>query len=151
MAGEPRSEQEVVARFQQASADAGRAGESGSRCWARPAAATAANRAAACHRLFACPCPQLLEERDQLTSAQIERQQDVAEHDLVIKTLEPLEAGRKCFRLVGEVLVERTVGEVLPAVKKNRDNLAAVRERVGAGARMSCCWVLPGCAAGAVP
>lgn len=28
---------------------------------------------------------------------------------------------------VGEVLVERTVGEVLPAVKTNRDNLAAVR------------------------
>lgn len=30
----------------------------------------------------------------------LERQQEVAEHDLVIKTLEPLEAERKCFRLV---------------------------------------------------
>lgn len=30
----------------------------------------------------------------------LDRQQEVAEHDLVIKTLEPLEAGRKCFRLV---------------------------------------------------
>ncbi|KAI7835553.1 hypothetical protein COHA_010547 [Chlorella ohadii] len=85
MSGEPRNEDEVVARFQQ-----------------------------------------LLEERDQLTSMSLERQQEVAEHDLVIKTLEPLEAGRKCFRLVGEVLVERTVGEVLPAVKTNRDNLAAL-------------------------
>ncbi len=47
------------------------------------------------------PClSQLLEERDQLTSMSLERQQEVAEHDLVIKTLEPLEAGRKCFRLV---------------------------------------------------
>jgi prefoldin subunit 2 len=31
-----------------------------------------------------------------------------------------MDAKRKCFRLVGEVLVERTVGEVFPAVKKNR-------------------------------
>ena len=82
----------------------------------------------------------LLQERDQLTSASIERQQEMAEHDLVIKTLEPLDGGRKCFRLVGDVLVERTVGEVLPAVKKNRDNLAAVSERKG---RVLCCCQLP--------
>lgn len=72
------------------------------------------------------PCHRLLNERDQLTSAQIDQQQKLAEHDLVIKTLEPLDAERKCFRLVGDVLVERTVGEVLPAVKSNRDHLAAV-------------------------
>jgi prefoldin subunit 2 len=82
----------------------------------------------------------LLQERDQLTSASIERQQEMAEHDLVIKTLEPLESGRKCFRLVGEVLVERTVGEVLPAVKKNRDNLAAVSDaKAGQGEQRWCC------------
>lgn len=90
MAGEPKSEQEVVARFQQ-----------------------------------------LLNERDQLTSAQIDQQQKLAEHDLVIKTLEPLDAARKCFRLVGDVLVERTVGEVLPAVKSNRDHLAALVSTYG--------------------
>ncbi|EFN54800.1 hypothetical protein CHLNCDRAFT_14368, partial [Chlorella variabilis] len=69
---------------------------------------------------------QLMEEREQLTTASIERQQEVAEHDLVIKTLEPLDAERKCFRLVGEVLVERTVADVLPAVKKTRDGLAGL-------------------------
>jgi hypothetical protein len=30
---------------------------------------------------------------------------------------------RKCFRLVGDVLVERTVGETMPAVAKNKENL----------------------------
>ncbi|KAL4857309.1 putative prefoldin subunit 2 [Chlorella vulgaris] len=85
MAAEPKSEQEVLAQFQQ-----------------------------------------LVEEREQLTNASIERQQEVAEHDLVIKTLDPLDADRKCFRLVGEVLVERTVADVLPAVKKNRENLSTL-------------------------
>ena len=70
---------------------------------AATACAAAAAAAAALHRtrLNALPLPpQLLEERDQLTSMSLERQQEVAEHDLVIKTLEPLEAERKCFRLV---------------------------------------------------
>lgn len=47
---------------------------------------------------------------------------DIAEHDLVLKTLLGMSdpEKRKCFRLVGDVLVERTVAEVVPAVKKNR-------------------------------
>jgi prefoldin subunit 2 len=48
---------------------------------------------------------------------------DATEHELVISTLEPLDKARKCFRLVGDVLVERTVGETLPAVLKNKQNL----------------------------
>lgn len=42
---------------------------------------------------------------------------------LVILALDKLESGRKCYRLVGDVLVERTVGEVMPAVQKNRDGV----------------------------
>eukprot|EP01120_Amphizonella_sp_Union-15-10_P000148 TRINITY_DN10185_c0_g1_i2.p1 TRINITY_DN10185_c0_g1~~TRINITY_DN10185_c0_g1_i2.p1 ORF type:complete len:149 (-),score=43.58 TRINITY_DN10185_c0_g1_i2:3-398(-) len=45
------------------------------------------------------------------------------EHDLVITAISKLESSRKCYRLVGGVLVERTVGEVLPAVKKNKENI----------------------------
>ena len=48
------------------------------------------------------------------------------EHEVVAKTLEPMDRGRRCFRLIGEVLVERTVGETLPAVKKNMQNLQGV-------------------------
>lgn len=40
---------------------------------------------------------------------------EAAEHDLVIKQLEPMDKSRKCFRLIGDVLVERTVAETLPA------------------------------------
>ncbi|KAK3284195.1 hypothetical protein CYMTET_8142 [Cymbomonas tetramitiformis] len=55
---------------------------------------------------------------------------DRNEHTLVIDAIEPLDATRKCFRLIGGVLVERTVGEVLPAVKKNREGLEMVIERL---------------------
>jgi prefoldin subunit 2 len=37
-----------------------------------------------------------------------------------------LDPKRKCFRLIGGVLVERTVEEVLPAVQKNREGLTQV-------------------------
>ena len=40
---------------------------------------------------------------------------EAAEHDLVIKQLEPMESTRRCYRMIGDVLVERTVGEALPA------------------------------------
>eukprot|EP01128_Nolandella_sp_AFSM9_P004165 TRINITY_DN1823_c0_g1_i1.p1 TRINITY_DN1823_c0_g1~~TRINITY_DN1823_c0_g1_i1.p1 ORF type:complete len:152 (-),score=35.40 TRINITY_DN1823_c0_g1_i1:165-587(-) len=45
------------------------------------------------------------------------------EHQLVIKAMEKLEPERKAFRNIGGVLVERTVGEVLPSVKETRDNI----------------------------
>lgn len=46
-----------------------------------------------------------------------------AEHELVIKALQPMDKARRCYRMIGDVLVERTVGEALPAVERNRDNL----------------------------
>jgi prefoldin subunit 2 len=42
---------------------------------------------------------------------------------LVIDAVSGLDAGRRCYRLVGGVLVERTVGEVLPAVRKNLEGV----------------------------
>jgi hypothetical protein len=40
---------------------------------------------------------------------------EAAEHDLVLKQLEPMDKGRRCYRMIGDVLVERTVAETLPA------------------------------------
>jgi len=40
---------------------------------------------------------------------------------LVIETLKEVEKERKCFRMIGGVLVERTVGEVLPALEANKE------------------------------
>eukprot|EP01132_Coremiostelium_polycephalum_P007699 gene7699-9470_t len=48
---------------------------------------------------------------------------DLSEYSLVVRAIENLEPQRKCFRMVGDVLVERTVGEVLPAVVQNRDGI----------------------------
>lgn len=55
-----------------------------------------------------------------------ELESEKVEHNMVVTTLEPLEPSRKCYRLVGSVLVERTVKEVLPAVSANRDNLVQI-------------------------
>lgn len=44
---------------------------------------------------------------------------DKAEHALVLRAISPLDRDRKCYRSIGGVLVERTVGEVQPAVEKN--------------------------------
>ncbi len=41
------------------------------------------------------------------------------EHSLVVTTIKDLDSKRKCFRKIGGVLVERTIGEVLPAVQRN--------------------------------
>lgn len=45
---------------------------------------------------------------------------------LVLETLEPLSEDRKCFRLINGVLVERTVKDVVPALKTNHEGLTKV-------------------------
>ena len=42
---------------------------------------------------------------------------------LVEETLTPLDPGRRSYRLIGGVLVERTVGEVLPSLVVNRQKV----------------------------
>ena len=55
-----------------------------------------------------------------------ELEAESTEHDRVIQTLKELPKDRKAYRMVGGVLVERTVEEVLPAVTSNRDGIAQV-------------------------
>mmetsp|Transcript_15893 Transcript_15893/g.23379 ORF Transcript_15893/g.23379 Transcript_15893/m.23379 type:complete len:111 (+) Transcript_15893:111-443(+) len=68
----------------------------------------------------------LMQECQKINSKIAELETDRNEHKLVEETLEPLDPDRRAFRLVGGVLVERTVKEVLPPVKKNRENLEQV-------------------------
>lgn len=53
---------------------------------------------------------------------------------IVIETLKGVEGSRKCFRMVGGVLVERTVAEILPELESNREQLpkalAALQEQL---------------------
>ena len=55
-----------------------------------------------------------------------ELEMDTNEHKMVLETLAGVEPGRKCFRMVGGVLVERTVEDVMPAVKNNSQGIETV-------------------------
>ncbi|KAJ1985569.1 Cochaperone prefoldin complex subunit [Dimargaris cristalligena] len=59
-----------------------------------------------------------------------ELEMEVDEHKLVIDTMKPMNNDRKCFRLVGGVLVERTVGEVLPALTTNFDGIKSIIDQL---------------------
>mmetsp|Transcript_23436 Transcript_23436/g.32732 ORF Transcript_23436/g.32732 Transcript_23436/m.32732 type:complete len:114 (+) Transcript_23436:115-456(+) len=71
---------------------------------------------------------ELMQECQGLITKITELEMDLHEHKLVEETLVPLDPSRRAFRLVGGVLVERTVQEVLPSVKTNRENLDKVIE-----------------------
>ncbi|RKU40606.1 hypothetical protein DL546_001579 [Coniochaeta pulveracea] len=53
-------------------------------------------------------------------------EQEAEEHKLVLETLSPLPEDRKCFRMINGVLVERTVKDVIPALKTNAEGLKKV-------------------------
>mmetsp|Transcript_4153 Transcript_4153/g.8010 ORF Transcript_4153/g.8010 Transcript_4153/m.8010 type:complete len:125 (+) Transcript_4153:722-1096(+) len=63
---------------------------------------------------------------------------------LVEETLTPLDPDRRAFRLVGGVLVERTVREVLPTVREHRGNLDIVvqnlKEKLDAKQKETAAW-----------
>ncbi|KFY06895.1 hypothetical protein V496_05702 [Pseudogymnoascus sp. VKM F-4515 (FW-2607)] len=55
-------------------------------------------------------------------------EQEAEEHKLVLETLTPLPGDRKCFRMINGVLIERTVEDVVPALKTNSEGLGKVLE-----------------------
>ena len=73
---------------------------------------------------------ELKQELNTLASRFNDIESQAQEHESVIKALEPLDNNRKCFRLIGGVLVERTVAEVQPAVKTNCEQLRLVRAKL---------------------
>ncbi|PNF31784.1 Prefoldin subunit 2 [Cryptotermes secundus] len=48
---------------------------------------------------------------------------DLHEHKIVIDTLKEVDGDRKCFNMVGGVLYERTVKEVLPILISNQEQV----------------------------
>ncbi|XP_077083609.1 prefoldin subunit 2 [Siphateles boraxobius] len=68
------------------------------------------------------------QEQRSMASKAAEFEMEINEHSLVIDTLKEVDPSRKCFRLVGGVLVERTVKEVLPALENNKEQISKIVE-----------------------
>lgn len=69
-------------------------------------------------------------EINQIYSKITELEMEVSEHSLVINAIEPLDPSRRCYRMIGGVLVERTIKEVLPAVQRNKEGIEEVIARL---------------------
>lgn len=67
---------------------------------------------------------QLRQEQRALTAQLIQLEMDLNEHNLVSEALQKVDGDRRCYRMVGGVLVERTVRDILPAVERNKENLS---------------------------
>ena len=68
----------------------------------------------------------MMQECRQLTAKIGELSLDRDEHKLVLDTMNKLEPERRAFRLVGGVLVTRTVGDVLPQISQNYEGILKI-------------------------
>ncbi|KAL6503465.1 Prefoldin subunit 2 [Orobanche gracilis] len=69
-------------------------------------------------------------EMNQIYSKITELEMEVSEHSLVVNAINPLDPSRRCYRMIGGVLVERTIREVMPAVRRNKEGLEEVIARL---------------------
>jgi prefoldin subunit 2 len=65
----------------------------------------------------------LTEEQNSIANKIAEYEMEKREHESVLEALKQLNDDRKCYRLVGGVLVERTKAQIVPAVEENIQNL----------------------------
>merc|ERR1712070_326519 len=72
----------------------------------------------------------LKEDKNGISTKMAEIKMDKNEHEMCVKTMSKFDSSRKCWRLVGGVLVERSVGEVLPAVQENVANINELLEKL---------------------
>lgn len=69
----------------------------------------------------------LYKERGDLQERLIDLETKVQEHQVVMESLDKLDGDRRCFRLMGGVLVQRKVGQVHAAIKENLGHLQKVQ------------------------
>ncbi|XP_063980685.1 prefoldin subunit 2 [Diachasmimorpha longicaudata] len=55
-----------------------------------------------------------------------EMEMELNEHKIVIDTLKTVDPKRKCYRMIGGILCEQVVGEVLPNLTANKEQLTKV-------------------------
>lgn len=59
-----------------------------------------------------------------------ELENDRHEHILVINAIKDLDPSRRCYRSIGGILVERTVGDTLPTIQKNVQQIETVLQQL---------------------
>ncbi|XP_050298962.1 prefoldin subunit 2 [Anthonomus grandis grandis] len=69
-------------------------------------------------------------DQQKLSSKLSELELDQNEHKIVIETLKNVNEDRKCFRLVGGILTERKVKDVLPVLQSNSEKLGEIIEKL---------------------
>ncbi|XP_064397346.1 prefoldin subunit 2-like [Halichondria panicea] len=69
-------------------------------------------------------------EQRAIASKMSELDAEKTEHKSVIKALKEVSSDRRCYRLVGGVLVERQVKDVLPALEHNTQQLTALVDKL---------------------
>lgn len=65
----------------------------------------------------------LRQELKELQTKEIQFEIDLQQHERVLETIAKLEDSRKCYRLVGEVLVQSTISEARPEIETQRNRL----------------------------
>ena len=65
----------------------------------------------------------LQSELKELQSKSIQFELDLQQHERVLESIANLPDDRKCYRLVGEVLVQMTIGEAKPALDQQKVSL----------------------------
>ena len=73
---------------------------------------------------------EMRQEQREVASKEGEMDMELNEHRVVIEALKGMDSSRKCFRMVGGVLVERTVGDVLPALQHNEKQLVELTKKL---------------------
>lgn len=60
---------------------------------------------------------------EQLSQKISELESESDEHRIVLESLKPLDGGRRCMRMVGSVLIDQTVKDVIPTLELTREGL----------------------------
>ncbi|XP_032673290.1 prefoldin subunit 2 [Odontomachus brunneus] len=68
----------------------------------------------------------LRNEQRMMANKLSEMEMELNEHKIVIDTLKNVDPKRKCYRMIGGVLCERIVEDVMPALVTNKDQLMKV-------------------------
>jgi prefoldin subunit 2 len=60
----------------------------------------------------------------------MEIEDEKKENELVLESISKLEEGRKCWRLINGVLMEKTKGDVVPEMRVVINNLTTVAKQI---------------------